>query len=374
MSTKKDKIMGTKKWIYWISIGTVLILIYKFLDNFTGIGTWISNLLSVLAPFLSAILISYVLYKPCAKIEKILSKKTKHARGISVFIVYLITAILLILTLKFIIPALIDSIIDLIKNIQTYYNGITTNEIEEAWAPFVKDNILKPLVEYIQSIEYNKLVEPNKIWEYISSAFGIVKFIFNCFIAIVCSIYILLERTEIVKFIKRTMKALLSKKRFKRFNNYFTKGNQIFFDFVTSQVIDAIVVSILMSVILLILDVKYAILLGVMIGVFNLIPYFGAIIAVVVASLITVLTGGWQQALLMIVVITIVQQIDANIINPKITGSRLNVSPLLVIFSVTLGGAYFGVIGMFIAVPTAVLIKLIVDDHIDIKEKRKEEE
>ncbi|MBR3325566.1 MAG: AI-2E family transporter [Clostridia bacterium] len=374
MSTKKDKIMGTKKWIYWISIGTVLILIYKFLDNFTGIGTWISNLLSVLAPFLSAILISYVLYKPCAKIEKILSKKTKHARGISVFIVYLITAILLILTLKFIIPALIDSIIDLIKNIQTYYNGITTNEIEEAWAPFVKDNILKPLVEYIQSIEYNKLVEPNKIWEYISSAFGIVKFIFNCFIAIVCSIYILLERTEIVKFIKRTMKALLSKKRFKRFNNYFTKGNQIFFDFVTSQVIDAIVVSILMSVILLILDVKYAILLGVMIGVFNLIPYFGAIIAVVVASLITVLTGGWQQALLMIVVITIVQQIDANIINPKITGSRLNVSPLLVIFSVTLGGAYFGVIGMFIAVPTAVLIKLIVDDYIDIKEKRKEEE
>ena len=205
MSTKKDKIMGTKKWIYWISIGTVLILIYKFLDNFTGIGTWISNLLSVLAPFLSAILISYVLYKPCAKIEKILSKKTKHARGISVFIVYLITAILLILTLKFIIPALIDSIIDLIKNIQTYYNGITTNEIEEAWAPFVKDNILKPLVEYIQSIEYNKLVEPNKIWEYISSAFGIVKFIFNCFIAIVCSIYILLERTEIVKFIKRTI-------------------------------------------------------------------------------------------------------------------------------------------------------------------------
>ena len=170
------------------------------------------------------------------------------------------------------------------------------------------------------------------------------------------------------------MKALLSKKRFKRFNNYFTKGNQIFFDFVTSQVIDAIVVSILMSVILLILDVKYAILLGVMIGVFNLIPYFGAIIAVVVASLITVLTGGWQQALLMIVVITIVQQIDANIINPKITGSRLNVSPLLVIFSVTLGGAYFGVIGMFIAVPTAVLIKLIVDDYIDIKEKRKEEE
>ena len=366
---KKDKIMGTRRWIYWVSVGTILILIYKFLDNFTGIGTWISNLLSVLAPFVAGILLSYVLYKPCVKVEKLLDKKIKHARGISIFIVYFIVVVAFVLVLKFIIPALIDSIIDLISNAQNYYNSLTSNELEQVWAPFVMDNILKPMVEYIQSIEYTKMIEPNKIWEYVSSAFGIIKFIFNCFISIVCSIYILLERREIVNFIKRLASAMLNKKEYIKFQRYFINGNEIFFDFITSQVIDAIVVAVIMSIVLMILGVKYAVLLGVFIGLFNLIPYFGAIIAVVISSLITVLTGGWQQALIMTIVIIIAQQIDANIINPKITGTRLNTSPLLVIFSVTVGGAYFGIVGMFIAVPVAVLLKLIVNDYIESKKK-----
>ena len=67
---KTEKILGTKRWIYWVSIGTVLIIIYKFFDNFSGIGKWIANLFGILAPFLVAIIISYVLYKPCSKIEK----------------------------------------------------------------------------------------------------------------------------------------------------------------------------------------------------------------------------------------------------------------------------------------------------------------
>ena len=73
----------------------------------------------------------------------------------------------------------------------------------------------------------------------------------------------------------------------------------------------------------------------------------------------------------MVIVITIVQQLDANIINPRITGSKLNVSPLLIIFSVTIGGAYFGIIGMFLAVPVAVLIKLMVTDYISNKNVEK---
>ena len=89
-----------------------------------------------------------------------------------------------------------------------------------------------------------------------------------------------------------------------------------------------------------------------------------SIIAIAIAGIITILTGGWRHALMMVIIITIVQQIDANIINPKITGTRLNISPLLVIFSVSIGGAYFGILGMFLAVPISVLIKLMVTDYI----------
>ena len=361
---KTEKIMGTKRWIFWVSIGTILIIIYKFFDNFTGIGKWIANLFGVLAPFLVAILISYILYKPCSKIEKKIKKKIKHSRGLSIFIVYAIVFIFLFFILKFIIPVVINSIVDLVNNIQSYYNSIATNEIGESWAPFIKDNIIRPLVEYIQGLDFKYMLTPDKMLEYLSSAIGVVKTMFSFFIAIICSIYILDERERIVESINKFAKASMSENGYRKFNRYFTSGNNIFFGFISSQFIDAIVVAILASITLLILKVKYAVLLGFVIGLFNLIPYFGAIVAIGIAGIITILTGGWKQALIMCIVVTIVQQLDANIINPRITGSKLNVSPLLIIFSVTIGGAYFGVIGMFLAVPVAVLIKLMVSDYI----------
>ena len=366
---KNEKFMITKRWIFWFSLGTVLIIIYKFFDNFSGIGNWIANLLAILAPFIIGIIISYVLYKPCSNLEKQLKKikQLKHTRGISILIVYIIVGILVFFSLKFVIPILINSVVDLINNIQGYYKSIKANELNSNWAPFINDNILKPMVDYIEKIDFTSLLTPEKVMEYLSSAIGVVKTIFSIFISFVCSIYILAEKESIIGFINKLAKASMTKKGYVRFNRYFTNGNQIFFGFISSQFIDAIVVAILMSITLLILKVKYAVLLGVLIGLFNLIPYFGAIIAVGIASLITVLTGGWQQALIMTIVVIIVQQIDANIINPKITGNALNVSPLLVIFSVTIGGAYFGVAGMFLAVPISVLIKLMLDDYISNK-------
>ena len=105
-----------------------------------------------------------------------------------------------------------------------------------------------------------------------------------------------------------------------------------------------------------------------MIGLFNLIPYIGAIIAVVIAGIITLLTGGVSQAIWMLVIVTILQQIDANIINPKIVGNSLQISPLLVILAVTVGGAYFGIIGMFLAVPIIAVIKVIIEDFINYRD------
>ena len=126
-----------------------------------------------------------------------------------------------------------------------------------------------------------------------------------------------------------------------------------------------------MSVALTIMKVKYAVLLGFLIGVFNLIPYFGAIIAVIVACLITIFTGGFVQAIWVAVVLIILQQIDANIINPKILRDALEISKILIIFAVTVGGAYFGVLGMFLGVPAIAVIKMMLDDYIERNGKEK---
>ena len=120
------------------------------------------------------------------------------------------------------------------------------------------------------------------------------------------------------------------------------------------------------------MHIKFAPLLGFIIGLFNMIPYFGAIIAVVLSALITAITGGISQAIWMIIIVTIVQQIDANIINPKIVGDSLKISPLLVIIAVTVGGAYFGVVGMFLGVPVVAVLKILINDYIEYKNKNKE--
>jgi predicted PurR-regulated permease PerM len=366
---KKEKIMGTGRWLFYASLGVFLIIVYKFFDNFTGIGHWLSKLFGILTPFLVAILISYVLYVPCKKIEQHFKKKGhKHTRALSITIVYVLVALLIFLVCRFVIPSVITSIVDLVNNLQSYYNAITTNELEASWAPFLKDNVLKPIVEYVNKLDINSLFTVDKIKEYITSAVGVAKGVLNIFIAFICSIYILAEKESIVSFIKRLARSYFNDERYARFDRYFTEGNRIFLRFISSQVIDAFVVSIIMSIALSIMKVKYSALLGFMIGLFNLIPYFGAIAGVIIAVIITVFTGGWKQAIIMLIVVIILQQIDANIINPRITGSRLNVSPLLVIFAVTVGGAYFGVIGMFIAVPIATLIKLMLTDHINRKE------
>ena len=107
-----------------------------------------------------------------------------------------------------------------------------------------------------------------------------------------------------------------------------------------------------------------------------MIPYVGAIIATVIAAIITLITGGLSQTIWMLIVTIILQQIDANIINPKIVGQSLKISPLLVLFAVTVGGAYFGILGMFLAVPVVAVVRILVDDYLNfklaIKKKKKE--
>ena len=166
---KKEKVMGTKKWIYWVSIGIILIIVYKFLDNFSGIGKWIANLFYILMPFVIGIIIAYVLYVPSAKIEKYLKNKTKlkHTRGISIMLIYTLSLMGIALIIKFIMPILINSITDLVSNIQNYYNAISTDELTFDIAPWIQTNILKPVVEYIQKINFEEMFTPDKIKTYL---------------------------------------------------------------------------------------------------------------------------------------------------------------------------------------------------------------
>lgn len=369
----EEKKKSVAKWLYWFLLGVAIITVYKTLDNFTAIGTWIGNLLDVLAPFLIGILIAYLLYIPSRKIESMYCKVkkpkiiAKRARGLSIFTVYCILLIILIIAFNFIIPAIATSIIDLVNNFQGYYNSMMQNIQNLPEDSILKRPEVTDFIQNMQGINLKEFLNLDKLAQYAKGAIDFATKIFDFFVAIVVSVYILLQRKEILQFLKKLGKSMFKKHTYNNMGKYFNRTNDIFFSFLAGQFLDGIVVGIISSIAMSIMGVKYAVLLGVMIGFFNLIPYFGAIIAVIIAAIITLLTGGLGQAILMVVVVTVLQQVDANIINPKIIGRSLKISPLLVIFGVTVGGAYFGVWGMFLAVPLIAVLKLLITDYIEYK-------
>lgn len=371
----ESKSENWKSWIAIFIVGVLLILVYKLLDNFTQIGEWLKTLFSVLTPFLVGLLIAYLLYMPCRGVER-LYKKTKkknfvnkHARVLAVATVYIIAVLIIVIALTFVIPAIIDSAIELINNMQNYYNA-TLQAIDQLPAEsFLKSDIVTNAIARIQDIDLERFTSLESIISYLKGAVNIVSGIFNAFVAFVVSIYILVERTEILNFLKKLARVIFKKDTYLKVGEYFNRSNDIFFRFLATQFLDGIIIGVLVSIAMSIIGVKYAVLLGFMIGLFNLIPYFGAIIAVIVAVIITIFTGGIGQAIIMAIVVIVLQQIDANVINPKIVGSSLKMSPLLVIFAVTVGGAYFGVLGMFLSVPIMAVIKLLVTEFIDYKSK-----
>lgn len=372
MENNKKKIT---KWLYWFLFAVAIILVYKTLDNFSAIGKWIKNLLDVLMPFLVGLLIAYLLYIPCRKVESLYKKSKKikffrkKARALSIFTVYLIILIILIISINYLLPIISNSIIDLASNIQGYYNSLMQNIDDLPQDSILKNEIVLDIIESVKSIDFKQYINMSKLAEYAKGVINVAGRILDFFVAIIVSVYLLLQRKEILEFIKKLGRATLKDKTYNNFGKYFNRTNNIFFNFLAGQLIDGIIIGIITSIAMSIIDVKYAILLGVMIGVFNLIPYFGAIIAVIIAALITLLTGGIWQAIIMVIVVTILQQIDANIINPKILGNSLKISPLLVIFAVAVGGAYFGVWGMFLSVPIIAVIKLLLTDYIEYKNK-----
>ena len=369
-----------KKWLFWFTFAVATIVVYKTIDSVTQIFVVIGSFFRMLMPFLMALLTAYILYVPCKSLENLLKRIkfkviNKHARGLSVLLIYLLAIFLIFVIINFILPNLSSSITDLANNIPNYYN----NAIEylgnlDDDALLYKLNI-KEYIGKLKDIrierEILKWINLDNISSYIKGILGATNVIFDTFVTIVVSIYMLLERSDIKSFLQNLSKAIFDKKTNEAISKYYQKTNSIFFSFITSQILDAFIVGIITAIAMSIMKVKYAVLLGFIIGLFNIIPYFGAIVAVIIAIIITICTGGFAQAIWVAIITIILQQIDANIINPRILGNSLNLSPILVIFAVTFGGSYFGILGMFLGVPVIAFVKVIVTDFINYQDSKK---
>lgn len=369
-----------KKWLFWFSFAVAAIVVYKTIDSVGVIFSFFGNFFNILMPFFMALLMAYILYIPCKKLEKLIEKcklnfVKKHARGLSVLLVYLLLVLIIFIIFKFIVPTVRQSITELAGNMPNYYKRAIEYVENISEESILYQLNLKDYVKKIENVniakEIGKYISPDNILGYIKGIVGSIGIVFDLFVTTIVSIYMLVERNDIKSFLQNLSKAVFDKKTDEKIRKYYNKTNSIFFSYIAGQLIDALVVGIITSIAMSLMHVKYALLLGFIIGLFNIIPYFGAIVAVIFAIIVTIFTGGFAQAVWVAIVVIALQQIDANIINPKILGNSLNLSPILIIFAVTVGGNYCGVIGMFLGVPIIAFIKLIVMDFIEVKNQKR---
>ena len=362
------------KWLPAAIVAIALMVVYTALSNYFEIKAALGRFLSVISPLLLGILFSYFLYIPALKLEGAFRKPgagfvSRKARGLGVLLVFLVLIMILVLLFLFVVPVLISSAADLAANVPLYLDSVT-DFLDESAGDFTLFgfDIVGVLLEYVDGFT-ERLFDRIVVDQLARGAVGFARGIFNVVLGLVLSIYILLERGRIAIFIKRLSGAVFKDERRRvRVNLRLRQCNGVLLTFIASKGLDSVINVVVVTCMLLLLKVPYAILLGLIAGLLNFIPVLGSLVAVSSIILISLITGGLGKAIQVFIPLIIFQQMDANFIDPSILRSSLKISPILVITMVIAGMAYFGVAGAFLAVPFTVIVKQFVMGFIDESE------
>lgn len=374
-----------KLWVPMFIFGAALIIFYKTVDKLPSVISAIVDFLGIFSPIITGAIIAFILFIPQNAIEKLFKKTketnflNKHSRGISVGITYIALLGIIAAILYFVIPTVATSVTNLIKNIPAYYEN-TINYIKDLagkdgtiWGfsvTKIEEQIsLESVLSYFNSVLGN--FELANINDYFNE---IVKFgsgFFDFIIAVVMSVYMLCSHEQIILTGGRVLNLVFKKRSLYGFYSYVARGTKIFYDYLYGAFLDAILVGVVLAIALSIVKIPYGVLIGIFIGLCNLIPYFGAIVSglcAVVATYIT--TGNLITSLIALAIILVIQQLDANLIQPRIVGKSVGIRPFYVLVAITIGGALFGFVGVLLSVPMAAFIKMCIVDITEAKRDR----
>lgn len=366
----------------YIIVTLLLLTTIWLLSQVTFIADAFSTFWNVISPFVAAFVIAYIFDMPCTAIQNLLLRSTKRefikkrSRLISSLILLCILIVLTAALLNFVIPIIYKNIMLLIEELPTFRESI------EMFSEWIQDLQIPQFVPEIPT--FDEIVEALQplmtnfegvFGAIFSGAFGAFGALFRVFLTVVATIYFVIEKDNIKEFSQKLIASLFNIKITNFILDYSKKLDFNFRQYIYTQTIDGLILGTLMTIALFFIGSPFALLLGIMLGVVNYIPYFGSIFGTIVAVLVVSLTQNVQTALIAAAIMFIIQQLDANVIQPKLMSDSFSISPLLVIISVTIGSAYAGVIGMLVAIPLACLFKDIIDEFIEKRTtKIKEEE
>lgn len=363
---RKKKIFTICSIVYALLI--LLVVIITNFDRFAVFYEWLNEKISVLSPILIGAIIAYISNSLVRLFQKRVFKKVESnrwRRTLSILCAYASIIVIISVFILLIIPQLLSSFEELVKKISdgTYLNSLITaiNEFlnnvlsfggEEAFEFISMEKITQVLSGFFEST--GDLLQNIANWA-LSYGGNILTGLKNIVIGFLLSIYFVISKDRLYAQSTRILAALCSKQRAEAVKEWFRYADKTFGGFIVGKLIDATTVIVLCAITFSIARIPYSILVAVVIGVCNIIPFFGPFIGAIPSGFIVFIAEP-DKLLLFIILLLVVQQFDANIIEPKIVGDRTGLSSLGVLVAVTVMSGYLGILGMFLGVPIFAMI------------------
>lgn len=335
----------------WLAIIFASILFFTLLRSLNVVAGMTGKVLGILSPFAGGIVLAYVLDPFVRWMSHYVLKDKKNLRWIAILSAYVLFILLLVLLVWLVVPQVISSIGTLVTSLPGYIENVqgTLRYIQDTYGINLQGLILVlDNYEQLMGKMYSMAVAASP--EIVAYLQALVSNVVAVFTSVAGSVYMLASKDKLLHQLRTVVHALLPRKLAENTLRICHIANENFTGFYVGRVIDSAIVGSLLLVILQILGISFAPLISVLVGVTNVIPFFGPFIGAI-PSLIILLFVNPLQALEFLIIIICLQQVDGNFIGPKILGRSIGISALWVLFAVTLGANLFGLVGMVMGVP-----------------------
>lgn len=375
--------------LYAIFVAIVTILFYRISSNtdniVPSIVAYFRGIINVLLPILYGLLIAYLFNPIMIFFERYFIKwfkpttikAKKVIRTVSILSVYICIFGTLVLMIRYLVPQIYKNIRDLLTVVPVYLETASTviTNLENSlngsisMLPYALDT--SQIFDMINPAKFfNMDIINNLLAQIMNSTMSITSSLYNTIMGLVIAFYMLTQKEDFALGTKRILYSILQKERAEKIIAIFSEGHETFIQFFVGKFIDSLIIGVICFIGLYIMENPYALLLAFIVGIFNMIPYFGPFLGAIPAVVITLFTG-FMPAVFVGIFIFFLQQFDGLVLGPKILGDSIGLSPFWIISGIIIGGALWGPLGMFFASPIIAVLLNNINRYLDLKLKEK---
>ena len=375
-SDKRQRFLPNNRYfticIYAVTVILLGALIVRVVMTPFAVTNGIKRVLNVLMPFLMGILIAMIMNPIINWISQIMEqflkvKKKKVRIILASVLAYMLVLGLILICIIFIVPQVFSSISELVNSLPKMYRLTTDffNNLQQHFPNTDMSDIQKTVNDMLPSlITTIRNFSTDIVPAIYSASVSIVQWLLNAIVAVIVSIYILGDKKNLKKLIKIILYSFVPEEYISGSIQILRECNNIFTNFMVSKALDSLIIGCLCFIFMTIFGLDYAVLISMVVGITNMIPYFGPFIGAIPGFLILLIVNPWKS-LGFLVLILILQQFDGLYLGPKLMGSSVGMKPLWIIVSITLGGKIAGVLGMFLSVPIGAILVYLATLLID---------